>query len=253
MHPILVELHGFGLTRAIPSYGVLIVCGVTVGIVIAVGRARSYRLDRFDVLAVGLLGFGGGMVGSTGLYLVIHARELWNHPSLLVAPGHVFYGGLAGGALACFLYCRAYQISLGAAADVAAPGLALGHAIGRLGCLMAGCCYGRVVSASFPLAITLDGAPRHPVQLYEAAGLVVIALALLALSRRLRPRPGALFVAYLAGYALLRLATEHFRGDNFERGFLFSGGPSTSQALALVTLALSAFFLTRLPHQKGAS
>ncbi|MFI5290092.1 MAG: prolipoprotein diacylglyceryl transferase family protein, partial [Polyangia bacterium] len=100
MHPILVELHGFGLTRAIPSYGVLIVCGVTVGIVIAVGRARSYRLDRFDVLAVGLLGFGGGMVGSTGLYLVIHARELWNHPSLLVAPGHVFYGGLAGGALA---------------------------------------------------------------------------------------------------------------------------------------------------------
>lgn len=252
MHPILVELHGFGRTRAIPSYGVLIVCGVTVGIAIAVGRARRYHLDRFDVLAVGLLGFGGGIVGASGLYLIVHARELWQHPSILIAPGHVFYGGLAGGALAAFLYCRAYGISLATAADVAAPGLALGHAIGRVGCLLAGCCYGRVVPASYPLAIELAGAPRHPVQLYEAAGLVALALALFALSSRLSARPGALLCVYLAGYAVLRLATERFRGDDFERGLLWNGGPSTSQALALFALALAAFFATRLPHKKGA-
>jgi phosphatidylglycerol:prolipoprotein diacylglycerol transferase len=136
--------------------------------------------------------------------------------------------------------------------DLFAPGIALGYMVGRLGCLMAGCCYGKVVSASYPLAVELAGAPRHPVQLYEAAGLVALALALFALSRRLYARPGALFCVYLAGYAALRLGTEHFRGDDFERGSLWNGGPSTSQALALLALALAAFFATRLPHKKGA-
>ena len=135
------------------------------------------------------------------------------------------------------------------AADAGAPGLALGHAIGRVGCLLGGCCYGRVVDARFPLAVQLAGAWRHPVQLYEAAGLVVLAVVTALLPRR---RAGAIFVVYVVGYALLRLVVEHWRGDDLERGVV--GGRSVDVAvIALVVLAGSAAVLYRIGRKKGAT
>ena len=249
MHPELVRLHYLGIERPIYSYGALIVVGVAVGIVVGVWRAPRFGVPRFDELAVGLLGVVGGLVGAALLFDVVQWRAILADPSLLVHPGLVFYGGLVGGAAAAFAYCRAWRISIADAADAGAPGLALGHAIGRVGCLLGGCCYGRVVDARFPLAVHLAGADRHPVQLYEAAGLVAIAICTALLPRR---RAGAIFLAYVVSYALLRLVVEHWRGDDLERG-LVAGALSTSQLIALVVLAAAGALLVRLQSRKGAS
>jgi len=245
LHPDLLHFSIFGEPRTIQSYGVLMILGVAAGILLGVRRARAYDLARFDVMAVGLLGFAGGLFGGIALYFGVHLREVIAEPGLLRTPGLVFYGGLAGGALAAWLYCRAYRVPLRAVADVAAPCLALAHAVGRLGCFMGGCCYGREVGPGFPGAVLLHGALRLPVQLYESAALLALALALLGLSRRLRPRPGALFLVYVGGYALLRFTTEWLRGDDLERGLVWPGVLSTSQVIAVLALIGSAVALWR--------
>ncbi len=249
MHPELVRLHYLGIERPIYSYGALIVVGVAAGILVGVARAPRFGIKRFDELAVGLLGVVGGLVGAALLFDVVQLRAIVADPSLLLHPGLVFYGGLGGGAWAAAAYCRAWRIPIADAADAAAPGLALGHALGRVGCLLGGCCYGRVVGERFPFAVHLAGAWRYPVQLYEAGGLVVIAIVTAMLPRR---RAGAIFWSYVAGYALLRLVDEHWRGDDFERG-VFGHLLSTSQAIALGVLAVSVVVLYRLKREKGAT
>lgn len=215
------------------TYGLLIVSGAAAGTWLAVRRAPQYGVEKFDELAVALLGFGGGVVGATLLYVLIHLPRFVADPSLLRQPGHVFYGGFAAGALAAWLYCRGYRLSLARIGDAGAPGLALGHAIGRIGCLVAGCCYGKEI----------DGF-RHPVQAYESAGLAFLCISLVALSSRLRARPGALFAVYVGGYALYRLAMEPLRGDDLERGGLW--GLSTSQICAALALGGAAAIVIRL-------
>ncbi|HEY2745191.1 MAG TPA: prolipoprotein diacylglyceryl transferase family protein [Polyangia bacterium] len=248
MHPELVRLHFHGIDRPIYSYGALIVVGVAAGILVGVARAPRFGVPRFDELAVGLLGLVGGLVGAALLYDVVQWRAIVADPASLLHPGLVFYGGLIGGAAAAWAYCRAWRISIADAADAGAPGLALGHAIGRVGCFLGGCCYGRVVDASFPLAVTLHGAPRHPVQLYEAAGLVAIAIVTALLPRR---RAGAIFGVYVVAYALLRIVVEHWRGDDVERGVV-GGAVSTSQLVGLAVLAAAVANLYRRMSRKGA-
>lgn len=250
MHPTLAHLHLAGVDRPINSYGVLIILGVTAGLLLSVRRARSYELERFDVLAVGLLGFAGGLVGASGLFIAVHWRAFVADLSLFKQPGMVFYGGLVGGALAAWLYARKFQVPLARVADAGAPGLALGHAFGRIGCLMGGCCYGGEVGDDFPLGVVIAGARRHPVQLYEAVGLAAIAVVLLLLSARLRPRTGALFSLYLGGYALLRLVVERFRGDDAERGFLLAGLLSTSSAIAALAFVAACALLLRTTRRR---
>jgi phosphatidylglycerol:prolipoprotein diacylglycerol transferase len=248
VHPELVRLHFHGIDRPIYSYGALIVVGVAAGILVGVARAPRFGVPRFDELAVGLLGLVGGLVGAALLYDVVQWRAIVADPASLLHPGLVFYGGLIGGAAAAWAYCRAWRISIADAADAGAPGLALGHAIGRVGCFLGGCCYGRVVDASFPLAVTLHGAPRHPVQLYEAAGLVAIAIVTALLPRR---RAGAIFGVYVVAYALLRIVVEHWRGDDVERGVV-GGAVSTSQLVGLAVLAAAVANLYRRMSRKGA-
>jgi len=244
VHPELVRLHYLGIERPIYSYGALVVAGIAVGILVGVWRAPRFGLARFDELAVGLLGVVGGLVGAVVLYDVVQWRALVADPSMLLHPGLVFYGGLVGGAGAAYAYCRAWGVPILRAADAGAPGLALGHAVGRIGCLLGGCCYGRVVDEKFPLAVHLAGAWRHPVQLYEAAGLVALAVGCVA-ARRLERHVGAVFALYVAGYAMLRFVVEHWRGDDLERGFLVAHLVSTSQAIALVLFAGGAVLLYR--------
>lgn len=223
MHPDLFSIGG----RTVHSYGTLIIFGTALGIALAVRRAPRFGVDRFDELAVGLLGFAGGIVGAALLNVVVHLRAFLADPTLLKSPGLVFYGGFGGGVLAAAWYCRAWKVPLLAAAGAGAPGLALGHALGRVGCFLGGCCFGR------------DG---HPVQLYEAAGLLGLALALHLIPPR---QPGRVFGVYVGAYAVLRLVTERFRGDDLERGWVWADRLSTSQALALVALAACALLLLR--------
>jgi phosphatidylglycerol:prolipoprotein diacylglycerol transferase len=139
--------------------------------------------------------------------------------------------------------------------DVFAPGIALGHVVGRLGCLMAGCCFGRPTSV--PWAITFHdslaagpplGVPLHPTQLYEAAAEALIFVVLLALERRGRSFAGRTFWAYMLLYAVSRFAIEFYRGD--DRGMIF-GAVSTSQFVSLIVVPLAIVMLAILGRRDG--
>jgi phosphatidylglycerol:prolipoprotein diacylglycerol transferase len=145
---------------------------------------------------------------------------------------------------------------------VFAPGIALGHAVGRVGCLLAGCCYGRPTDLAWgivfsdPFAGSYVGTPLnvhlHPVQLYESGAELLILAALLLMEKRGRAFPGRTFWGYVLLYAVSRFIIEFFRGD--ERGMLL--GVSTSQFISLVLAPLAVgmlIWLSRRPEPAAAA
>ena len=146
---------------------------------------------------------------------------------MLARSGGVFYGGLITATLVAFWYIRRHKLPFWTTCDMFAPGIALGHVIGRLGCLMAGCCYGR--PADVPWAITFTdpfaaanvgtplNVPLHPTQVYEAGAELIILIFLLVTERKGRTYPGRTFWGYMLLYAVSRFVIEFYRAD--ERGF----------------------------------
>ena len=140
--------------------------------------------------------------------------------------------------------------------DVFAPGIALGHVTGRLGCFAAGCCYGKPTNVPWAIIFTNPlaaanvgtplGIPLHPTQLYEAGAELLILIVLLATERRGRPFPGRTFWLYMLLYAVSRYIIEFFRGD--PRGVIF--GISTSQFISLLLAPLAIAMLIWLSRTR---
>ncbi|HET8945341.1 MAG TPA: prolipoprotein diacylglyceryl transferase, partial [Candidatus Polarisedimenticolia bacterium] len=173
----------------------------------------------------------------------------------------VYYGGLGLAVAAGVWYVRRHRLPLGKVADLAAPALSLGQAIGRLGCFLAGCCYGRTcdlpwgVTFHDPRAAELTGVPigvpLHPTQLYHAAADVLTLVVAMALMRR-RRFDGQVFWTWLLLYAVLRAVVEHWRGD-LARGVFFSGALSTSQIISIPIALVSAVMLWRLSRRASTA
>jgi phosphatidylglycerol:prolipoprotein diacylglycerol transferase len=212
---------------------------------------REGRRDGLDIDALASLGFwaiGGAIIGAKALMLL---RDL---PEYLVAPSNIFslsvlssagdfYGGFVGALIASAIFLwRHPRLPFWHAADLCGPAIALGQAIGRVGCFMAGDDYGRpthlpwAVIFTDPDAARIGGAPLgvplHPVQLYESVVCAALFVALLQLRRR-KQFDGAVILAYTLLYAIARFILEFFRGDT-DRGFVFGGLLSTSQLIAIL-------------------
>jgi phosphatidylglycerol:prolipoprotein diacylglycerol transferase len=248
MHPILTTLH-LG-DRAIPigGYGALLALALLVGGVVALRSAVRLQLDAGAFIASLAAAVGSGLLGGSLLFALVG----WLQTRALGPPGLVFYGGAILGALGFALTARAHGLPLATALDASVPALPIAHALGRLGCLLGGCCYGARFSG--PWAITYTDAlapaahpawPRHPWPLYEA--LVLLALAAFFASRW-APAAGSgrRSALYVLGYAAARFALEPLRGDTV-RGVTALAALSTSQLISL-TLgvgALSFLWLAR--------
>ena len=267
MRPVLFSVHAFGQQLAVHTYGVAIAAGFLVAIFVATRTAARTGEDPDQVRDLCFWLLVSSLVGARLLFIVTNvpdyvrlcreehdcwrAFEIWEG-------GLVFYGGFFGALAAGWWFMRRHKMRFWRVADLLAPSVALGHFFGRLGCFAAGCCWGseahgvaRHFAARFgegSLALQdylARGAlppnaqltpPLHPVQLYEAAGELVLFVALSLLGRRKR-WDGQVLCAYLAGYALLRFCVELFRGDAVRKFVL--GPISTSQAIALVVLPVA--------------
>ena len=243
------------------TYGVLLAASYLLGLRLAMWRAKKWGLDPNRVLDLGIYIIIAALVGAKLLLLVVDfdqfkdPRELLN----LARLGGVFYGGLLLAVIVAFWYIARHRMPFWTTCDVFAPGIALGHVTGRLGCLAAGCCYGKPTDVPWaivftnPLAATNVGTPLgiplHPTQLYEAGAALVIVTLLLVTERRGRPFAGRTFWSYMFLYAVSRYVIEMFRGD--PRGTVF-GIFSTSQFISIVLGPLSLFMLfwlsRRLPQ-----
>jgi len=212
---------------------------------------REGQRERLDVEALGSLGLWaivGAVVGAKVLMIVRALPDYTAAPSeifswsVLTSAGD-FYGGFIGALVASAIFFRRHpQLPFWRAADLCGPAIALGQAIGRIGCFMAGDDYGR--PASLPWAVTFTdpdaariggaplGIPLHPVQLYESVVCLVLFAVLVRLRRRKR-FDGEIILAYTLLYAIARFVLEFFRGDA-DRGFIFGGMLSTSQLIAAI-------------------
>jgi len=213
--------------------------------------ARRAGLDVDAVASLGMWTIVGALVGAKLLLLArtlgdfrMTMADVWS----LVRSAGDFYGGFIGGlGAAALFFWRHPELRFWVVADLAAPAIALGQAIGRIGCLMAGDDYGRpttmpwAVTFRDPDAASIGGAPLgvplHPVQVYESLVCLVLFVVLVRLGRR-RHSAGDIIVAYTAGYAAARFVLEFFRGDA-DRGFLFGGALSTSQFIGIVMFVLA--------------
>lgn len=242
MFPRLFELGSFSL----PTYGVLIALGFLVGISLSARLARRSGLDPERVTNLGIVLLVSAILGAK-LFLI---ADNWAYYSAdfsrlfslsALRSGGVFYGGLVTAIGVAYYYTRRHGMPWLATADAMAPGLAFGHAIGRLGCFAAGCCWGReahlawAVTFTNPAAHSFTGVPLnvplHPTQLYEAAGTALIGIILLWLYLR-RPATGAVLGTYLVLYSSFRFLVEFFRAND-ARTLLIGETVSTTQAVAV--------------------
>ena len=196
------------------------------------------------------------LIGAKAMLLVVDFQHFRDDPAALMTlarSGGVFYGGLILAVLVAFLYLRKHSLPLWTTCDVFAPGIALGHVIGRIGCVMAGCCYGKPtdmpwgITFTDPFAQENAGTPLdvalHPTQLYEAGAELVILLFLLSFERRGRPFPGRTFWSYMLLYGVSRFVIEFYRNDS--RGVVFDT-LSTSQFVSVLLVPVAIVMLFRL-------
>lgn len=240
MHPILLHVGSFELH----SYGAFGALGFLVGAFFGLRFTDREGIDRDAMIDVIFWSSIAAIVGARALF-ILQNPDVFPSPSAwfnLRTGGMVFYGApLLGLPVLVGLLWR-HQLPAWRVLDGFGIWLPLAHAFSRVGCVLAGCCFGR--PTDLPWAVTYDH-PRslgpldvavHPVQLYEAAGLVLIS----TIAARLDPKrrfDGQTFLTWVGGYAVLRFFTETLRGDP-DRGTI--GPLSTSQAISVAALVLVA-------------
>jgi phosphatidylglycerol:prolipoprotein diacylglycerol transferase len=225
------------------------VLGLLVTAPVAVRLARRYGRRAWAAWGV-LLALAFGLV----LYRYDFGVSVRSELKSLATSAGVFYGGFALALIVASAYVRRMKLPTWATLDVLAPGVAIGQAIGRLGCLCAGCCYGR--QCSLPWAVTFRDAwaarhlgtpidvPLHPTQLYESLTMLVIFLILIWMAPHKRFH-GQVAAFYAGAYAVGRFVIEFFRGDA-ARGWALGNWLSTSQAIAIVVFVLVLILLPYL-------
>ena len=259
MYPKLLELGPI----TVYSYGLLLVAAYLLGLQVAVARGRARGLDGQRVMDLGIAIIVSALVGAKLLLFVVEFDQFARNPAdlwTLVRSGGVFYGGLLLAVTVAFWYMRRHRMPLWATCDAFAPGIAAGQAVGRLGCLLAGCCYGHPTDVPWgitftdPLAAANVGTPLdvslHPTQLYESVAALVILGVLLAFERRGRPFAGRTFWSYFLLYPVVRFVIEFYRGD--PRGTVFDV-LSTSQFVSLLLVPLSIAMLVLLARAGGST
>jgi phosphatidylglycerol:prolipoprotein diacylglycerol transferase len=247
------------------SYGLLLALAFIAGIWLASSLARKEGLNPDSIWNMGLIIIFSALVGAKILlflsdfsYYSQNPREIFSL-STLRSTG-VYYGGLLLALAASAWYLRRADLPAWKVADLCAPGISLGQAIGRLGCLSAGCCYGKPTSLPWGITFTNRYAfdnvgvplnvPLHPTQLYESIGtLLLFAYLLWRLTRR--HFTGQIILEYLVLYASLRFVIEFFRDD--DRGFVLHGLLSTSQFIGLLTVIGSIFLFVYLRRRSARS
>lgn len=265
MHPY-IEIFSW----QIPTYGIMAVLGILVAALFIVLENRRYKpqlIEINDLVNLMALIAVGVLIGAKLLYILTMLPALiqnwaavsahWSTVLSLLTSGGVFYGGLFGGIVAVIIYCRKYQISLQNAAQLFTCAIPLFHVFGRIGCFMAGCCWGietegwGIIYSHSHLAP--NGITLVPVQLIESFANLLLFFLLFFLLYHLK-KPWQIFPIYLTCYAAMRFVLEFFRGDELRGVWMLS----TSQWISfLVLIGVGLWFLRykraeRLPKETPA-
>lgn len=207
-------------------YGLLIACALLIGIIGGCRAVRKRGIDEDDFLTIVMVSIVCAFLGARAYYVIFNLSFYVNHPNEIIAIWHgglAIHGGIIGGGLAIWLMCRRYQIDFWQLADIIAPFLVLGQAIGRWGNFFNQEAYGSAVDVTkIPWAIYIEktGLYHHPTFLYESIWDFCVFLALVFLSHQVYMKRGEIALMYLALYSSGRVFIEGLRTDSLMLGNL---------------------------------
>ncbi len=252
MHPILFTFPDWLPLlggHSIHVYGVMIAVGFLIGMQWVKYESKRVGLDQDKVMDLFFYIMIAGLVGSRILYIINSVPDFWSDPLVIIRVwegGLVFQGGVIASFFTMIYYLRNQKMSFYKVADVFVPALSIGHAIGRVGCFFAGCCYGKPAPDGFFWTLIFPqvqggiapaGVSLYPTQPMEALGEVIIFL-MLVTYRKKKPFDGAIFLLYLILYSILRSFIEVIRGD-LVRGFVIPPYVSVAQGISFVAIVAS--------------
>jgi len=247
MHPVLLQVGGFSLY----SWGVMVALGFVAGIAIALLRAKKEGLPAEFVMDGAMYVIISAMIGARIFYVIGFWSEykdnLWNIFAVWEG-GMVFYGGLIFAVIALFIWSRGKNIDLMKVLDLAAPSVAIGYSIGRIGCFLRGCCFG--IECDLPFAVHFPESQGfvHPTQLYSAlAGLLIFTA--LVVVRENKKYDGQVFIWGVILYSIYRFIIEFFRYNSLQ-WLWFS--PSQWISAAIFLLGMGALVYRMLSSKRRA-
>ena len=252
MEPIVFDFGGFALRW----YGVMAALGFLAAVLTVNANRKIIDLSADRAAGIVMTGMIAGIIGARIFYVCRFFEHFRNDPWLILRldrGGLVFFGGFLA-IPALWLYCRYWKLDFIRILDLAGPALAIGHAFGRVGCFLNGCCFGspsgRFPGIAYPVGSEPyhwhGAAPLHPVQLYEAGLNVLLFLFLFWLLRR--SRRGVAMSAYFIGYGVIRFADEFLRGDPLTRWH----GLTQSQLIGLFLIPAGVLLLVWFQRRKAA-
>ena len=259
MHPLLFEINLGFLKIPLHTYGFMIAIGFLMGIwsVRRLSFKSGMNADLNADLAFWLLMYG--FLGARVLFIITRFDYFMQNPIDMIKVwegGLVFFGGLIAATAYSFYYFKKHSLNVWKMIDVFVPGLVVAHAFGRLGCLSAGCCYGRLTDVPWAIRLNSDlvdeslrNMPIHPTQLYESVSLFLLFAGLLYTFKH-RKFEGQVGLTYFMIYPIIRSIIEIYRGDSI-RGFVIDGILSTSQFISiLVFLGALLMLLIRMKQSE---
>lgn len=248
MHPVLFEIGSI----TVYSYGFMIALGVIAAVAYMFFQGRkdvSLTFDQAHTLF--LVIFVAAFIGGKVFLLLENPSVYLSDPTLLfTGSGFVFYGSFLFAIPAMLWFFKKHKLNTYKMLDVMAIVTCIVHMFGRIGCFLAGCCYGKPTDG--PLGVTFTNeacqaplnTPLIPTQLLEAGFIFLIMIALLIIKARYQKFYGQLFLLYLILYAIVRSVLEIFRGD-VARGFIIDGYLSHSQCIALLVVIVTCYVYVR--------
>ena len=238
MYPTLLTLGPLN----IHTYGLFIAIGFIIGLLVAMHIGKSEGFHSGQVLDMGFIVILCAIIGSRLAYVLLNISYYVDHPLDILKMwqgGLVFSGGLVAVALAMIWYLKRRHLPFWKVGDLFAPAIAIGQGIGRMGCFMAGCCYGKPTGMPWgmiftdPNTLAPRNIPLHPTQLYAALSGILI-FAVLMVLRAKRKFEGQVFLWFLILHSTSRLLMERLRGD--DRGLIPGTEMSVTQLIALLIL-----------------
>ncbi len=244
--------------KPISTYGIMATIGILLLLFLPMRLAKKYKIDSTNILITLLIAGVGVVIGGHLVYgltnfdkIIYLFQNLDKVTSLgilfdsigFIFGGQVFYGGLIGGLVAAFIYLKATKKDVDLYAYIITPFIPLFHALGRIGCFLAGCCYGIEIEHGVIFhnsAIEMaNNVPRLPIQLIESACNFILFGILLHLQKKGKYKKTLLYI-YLLIYSIIRFVDEFFRGDTY-RGFV--GPISTSQFISILIFVFATIML----------
>ncbi|WP_022668650.1 prolipoprotein diacylglyceryl transferase [Desulfospira joergensenii] len=248
MHPILIQISGFKLY----TYGLFVALGFMAALWFSKKNGKFYGVSGEDISDIFFIILISAVIGARLLYVLIDYPAFLAHPLEIFKiwnGGLVFFGGFIGAVGATAVALRIKGLPVWKTADIIAPGIALGHSIGRIGCLFAGCCYGKQCELPFAIRFTNPqglaplNLPLHPTQVYMMLSNFFLFLILVGLQKH-KKFHGMIFLVYIMIYSAFRSVIETFRGDY--RGEFLLDFLSMSQGIGLIVSCVALAFIIKL-------